>query len=414
MILLYELLLSYDNLGKPPDCDEGGDIMRIEMLRKLNLYLARVSIFLIMAALIAGPAGCTPSQNLEIRTWYDLDAVRDNLAGNYTLTSHLDSSSAGYAELAGPTANGGKGWQPIGTGFEDQFFTGSFDGQGYEIRDLFINRPDENYIGLFGGADEGGHIENTGVVDAYVIGGNGTSGLVGVNGGTLANSYSAGNVTGQSWVGGLVGANGGTVNYCYSTGSVTGFGYVGGLMGGSSYGAVSNSYFAGNVTGVFIVGGLVGWNERGSVSKSYSAGSATGVTFVGGLVGANGGNVSDSYSLDSVSGNSSVGGLIGDNKWTVSNCYAAGSVVGNNDTGGLVGEGTYGDVTNSFWDTKTSGQSTSAGGTGKTTAEMHDITTFSDAGWNIIAVGSSGERNPSYIWNIVDDVTYPLLSWQPV
>jgi hypothetical protein len=50
----------------------------------------------------------------------------------------LDAATPGYAELASPTANQGKGWQAIGT--SDNRFTGSFDGQGYEIRDLFIDR----------------------------------------------------------------------------------------------------------------------------------------------------------------------------------------------------------------------------------------------------------------------------------
>jgi len=71
-------------------------------------------------------------------------------------------------------------------------------------------------------------------------------------------------------------------------------------------------------------------------------------------------------------------------------------------------------VSNSFWDTQTSGQPTSSGGTGKTTAQMKDIDTFSGAGWDIIAVANSSTRNTGYIWNIVDDVTYPFLSWQPV
>jgi len=43
---------------------------------------------------------------------------------------------------------------------------------------------------------------------------------------------------------------------------------------------------------------------------------------------------------------------------------------------------------------------------------MQDIATFSGAVWNIIAVANPGTRNPSYTWNIVDDVTYPFLSWQ--
>jgi len=70
-------------------------------------------------------------------------------------------------------------------------------------------------------------------------------------------------------------------------------------------------------------------------------------------------------------------------------------------------------VSSSFWDIETSGQATSDGGTGKTTAEMHDIATFSGAGWRIIAVADLGTRDPSYAWNIVDAVTYPFLSWQP-
>jgi len=70
-------------------------------------------------------------------------------------------------------------------------------------------------------------------------------------------------------------------------------------------------------------------------------------------------------------------------------------------------------VSDSFWDTQTSGQATSDGGTGKTTAEMQDIATFSGADWNIIAVANPSTRNSSYTWNIVDTQTYPFLSWEP-
>jgi hypothetical protein len=69
-------------------------------------------------------------------------------------------------------------------------------------------------------------------------------------------------------------------------------------------------------------------------------------------------------------------------------------------------------VTYSFWDTETSGQATSDGGTGKNTTEMQGINTFSGAGWDIIAVANPSIRNPSYLWNIVDDITYPFLNWE--
>jgi len=82
--------------------------------------------------------------------------------------------------------------------------------------------------------------------------------------------------------------------------------------------------------------------------------------------------------------------------------------------GGLIGSNyNVVSVSNSFWDIETSGQSTSEGGTGKTTVEMQDIATFIGAAWDIIAV-APGERNPAYTWNIVDGQTYPFLSWQPI
>ena len=357
------------------------------MLEKLNCYAKRLGILLITVALIAGMAGCglfPTSQNLEIRTWNDLDAVRDNLGSSYILMNNLDSTTAGYTELASPTANEGQGWQPIGT--EEDLFTGTFNGQGYEVRDLFINRPDENFVGLFGVVGEGGIVQNIGVVNADVTGYGIVGGLVGNNEGTISNSYSTGSVTGTGWVGGLVGVNLATVSNSYSTGSVTGY--------------------------TDRTGGLVGWNEEedASVSNSYSTGSVTGDYSVGGLVGATSGTVSNSYSTGSVTGEVNVGGIVGENTATVRNSYSTGSVTGDSSVGGLVGDN-RGTVSDSFWDTETSGQATLDGGTGKPTAEMQDITTFSGAGWNIIAV-ASGSTNPAYTWNIVDKQTYPFLSWE--
>jgi len=405
--------------------------------------------------------------------WYDLNATRDDLYGIYILMNDLDSSTSGYEELAGPIANGGKGWQPIGSSNETQseVFHGTLDGGGYEICDLFINRPDEFNVGLLSVVWLGGGITNLGVVNATVtgymwVGGlaggsigavnnsysvasvNGTDyvgGLVGGNGpeGTVSNSYSIGNVTADGSVGGLAGGNGGIVSDCHSTGSVTGDERVGGLVGGNG-GIVSDCHFTGSVTGDERVGGLVGENVYtygavSTVSNSYSSGSVTGGQNAGGLVGENWGTVSNSYSTSSVTGNFGIGGLAGANyegtvtnsyatgsvtgdytvgglvgnnhEGTVSNCYSTGNVIGEGNLGGLVGSNSNGTVSNSFWDTQTSGQATSDGGTGKTTAEMQNIIIFSGAMWDIIAV-APGSTNTTYIWNIVDAETYPFLSWQ--
>jgi branched-chain amino acid transport system substrate-binding protein len=245
----------------------------------------------------------------EIRDWHDLDAVRNNLDGTYLLMNDLDSTTAGYEELASPTANGGKGWEPIGHLTVDPVhdynvnpidaFTGSLDGQGYEIRDLFINRPDEDGVGLFGCAGEGHVIENLGAVNAEVTGHVYVGSLVGENRqGTASNSYSAGSVTGDDYVGGLVGGNRwdrGYVRNSYSTASVTGINNVGGLAGGN-WGTVINSYSTSTVTGRWTIGGLVGWNHMGTVTNSYSAGTVSGEGSVGGLVGGHrDGTVSNSY-----------------------------------------------------------------------------------------------------------------------
>ena len=218
-------------------------------------------------ALFAGGSG-TEGDPYQIADWYQLHNVRNYLDSYFILVNDLDSTTPGYVQVASSTANEGAGWQPIGT--LDDSFDGIFDGQGYEIRDLFINRPDEYSVGLFGVVDEGGRIENIGVVNATVTGGEAVGGLVGDTRGTVSNSYSTGSVSGDDDVGGLVGWNyGSTVRNSYSTSSVTGNTDVGGLVG-DNWGTVSNSYSSGNVTGSYssVVGGLVGAGG-GTVSNSF-------------------------------------------------------------------------------------------------------------------------------------------------
>jgi hypothetical protein len=392
----------------------GGQKKRTNINRNLILLITSM-IMLTITIIVVCTTSPTPIP-IEIQTWYDLNATRDNRGGSYLLMNDLDSTTPGYEELASPTANGGKGWQPIGAFIHQQAdhgilgFEGIFNGQGYEIRDLFINRPDEVAVGLFLGVGQKGVIKDIGVVNATVTGDAFVGTLVGWNRGTVCNSYFTGNMTGDYFVGGLVGLNEGVVSNSDSTGSVTGNYNVGGLVG-QNLGTVSNSYATNSVSGNYDVGGLVGWNFD-TVSDSYSSANVTGNSSVGGLMGSNSGTVSNSYFTGSVSGNSSVGGLVGDTfDGTVSNCYSTGSVTGSSSVGGLVGKNMRSTVSNSFWDTETSGQATSAGGTGKTTAEMKNIATFTGSAWNMAMV-APGETNSTYIWNIVDDVTYPFLSWQ--
>lgn len=391
---------------------QGKQNMKVTGRRGKRHFPARLGILLIAVALTSGMTGCGSAPDLEIRNWHDLSAITDNLGGHYFLMNDLDSTAAGYAELASTAANQGKGWQPIGT--SDDPFTGNFDGQGHQISDMFINRPDESPVGLFGSVDAGGVIQNVRVVNADVTGEWAVGGLVGENRGDVYNSYSDGAVNGTDCIGGLVGGNAGDVSSSYSAANVTGHWDIGGLVGCSdSYGTVSKSYSVGSVIGEWAVGGLMGGNVGGIVDKSYSTGNVTGEDYVGGLAGDNQGTVSNSYSNSSVTGEWYVGGLVGDNDSSgiVGNSYASGSVAGYSFIGGLVGSN-WGTVSNSFWDIDSSGVNESDGGTGQTTAEMNDIATFSGEGWNIIAV-APGRTDLAYIWNIVTGQTRPFLSWQP-
>jgi len=332
----------------------------------------------------------TADDPYQIADWWQLDNVRNYLSMHFIVINDLDSNSIGYTELASATANEGKGWQPIGSIAVNNTFVGSFDGQGYEICDLFIDRSDESEVGLFGVVGEVGVIENVGV-NGNVTGNENTGGLAGKNEGTVSNSYSTCNVIGDLNVGGLVGKS------------------------DNSEGAVTNSYATGNVTGNDNVGGLVGWNRKGTISNSYATGRVTGNDNVGGLVGKHSDTTSNSYAIGRVTGNDNVGGLVGrnDNTGSVTDSYSTGSVTGSLHVGGLMGRN-QGTVTSSFWDTQTSGQGSSDGGTPKTTEQMKEFATFDGAGWDITEVADSSTRNTDYIWNIVDEETYPFLSWQPV
>ncbi len=369
----------------------------------------------------------------EVYDWYDLDSVRDNLSGHYVLMNDLDSTSPGYSELASKTANEGLGWEPIGRWDPyyyvppGQPFSGTFDGQGHEIREVFIDRPDEDYVGLFGAVGLHGAIQeweanwNVGLVNATVIGHWYVGGLVGRNyhPSIVSGSYSIAAIAGGSYVGGLVGSGDGYVTTSHSAGVVTGNYSVGGLVGQIGHGGVTYSHSTSNVTGLGRVGGLVGSTSYGSVSNSYATGDVTGEWAVGGLVGDNWAGVTESYSSGTVSGNHTGGGLIGRNMGHVNNCYSIGSVTIDGGAGGLVALND-GVVSNSFWDVETSGIDVSWGGTGKTTAEMMAIATFSDTAteglespWIITAV-APGETDDACRWNIVDGQTYPFLSWQSV
>ena len=241
--------------------------------------------------------------------------------------------------------NGGDGFNPIGS-FNSPF-RGSYDGDGFEISGLRINRPNEEYVGLFGNVD-GATIKNMRLVNVTIAGDRNVGGLVGViyRNGTIENSLTTGNVSGNSNVGGLAGSISGTeLSNSQARVDVSGDVNVGGLVGinGSLGSRIIDSYAEGDVSGSDKVGGLVGVNERQTtIENSFATGTVTGTgDQIGGLVGFSdfAVNITDSHATGNVSGDERVGGLVGDNGGSgISRSYATGNVSGDEMIGGLVGK----------------------------------------------------------------------------
>ncbi|QOX79682.1 hypothetical protein FY034_12260 [Trichlorobacter lovleyi] len=281
-------------------------------------------------------------------------AATANLAKNFALGSDIDATATS-------SWNSGAGFAPIGVrGDNPQSpatspFAGNFDGLGHTIKNVSIQLASRKLgVGLFGATASGAVIRNVKLVDAQI--------------------------TGNYRVGGLAGENNGLISQCYAKADVTGGNNTAGLVGyNTALGTVENSYTAGSVTT------LDGQN-------------------VGALAGASSGVIRNSYAIGTVSGKgTNVGGLVGSNgdilntgPRQIVSCYATGAVAGTSSVGGLVGVNIGGTISTSYWNSTTSGQSASDGGTGLTTAQMQSQASFT--GFDF-----------TNTWIILEGVTFPLL-----
>ncbi|MCP9291418.1 T9SS type A sorting domain-containing protein [Gracilimonas sediminicola] len=312
-------------------------------------------------AQFAGGSG-TPGDPYQVATAAQLNEVRNHLSSHFIQTADID---LGGDDPAGDFYYSGLGWVPIGQ-FNSEF-EGSYNGDGYKITGLYMQRVAAGVrAGLFGYIDTDASLVNVHLEDV--------------------------DVTGNSPVGGLLGENSnGSVSNCSVTGTVAGVSNVGGLVGlnGSGDGSVSLSYANVAVSGTNS-GVLVGNNSSGNVNSSFTEGSSPNAS--GGLVGRNSfGVVINSYStVDGANG-----GVVGYNTGTISTTYAAGT----SDTGGLLAEDGGGSEVANYWNTA-SGSPDNGFGTGLTEAEMKQQASFST--WNF-----------STIWAIDEGNSYPYLKNNP-
>lgn len=227
--------------------------------------------------------------------------INTALNGKYELGSNINASATSTWNSNG--SGGYYGFNSIGddsTLDNNSRFTGTFDGKGFAISDLYINRPITDQVGLFGYIHDA-TIKNIGLENVSITGGYWVGGLVGFNRqGTIQNSHVTGAVSGSYRVGGLVGNNYyGQIENSYALGSVSGTQSVGGLVGlndSSGTITINNSYAISSVTGSDYIGGFVGSNYNGTIENSYASGTTTAVgSDIGGLMGFNTGYISNSW-----------------------------------------------------------------------------------------------------------------------
>ncbi len=273
-----------------------------------------------------------------IYDWFDLQAMKENLNGEYTLLRNI--------EIPPNTS-----FFAIGT--EQAPFTGSLDGRKRSISGLEIRKTDNFYQGLFGVIE--GRSSETVVVKDLVL--------------------KDVRLTGKAYVGSLVGwikkgivegitleSEEGAKSIVTAIGNIelgfSDYGFVGsliGLAGTEKESGLDVQIKNVNSAATVIdsrqrsngIGGLVGYvYANAMVTESYFKGEIrSDHDFVGGLVGENRGGVHGSYMTGNVIGFSNVGGLVGINYGVVSG-YVEGKVEGKgNSVGGLVGENRGGSVT---------------------------------------------------------------------
>lgn len=329
----------------------------------------------------------TPADLVELSTY-------EASSGQYfVMTNNIDMSSI-------------PNFIPVGN------FQGDFDGNGKVVKNLTINRPTEDNIGLFGRTNYA-TIKSIGIENCNVVGQDNVGGLVGYSRNSIfSNCYVVGNITS-------------IVNITFEI-----IGYVGGLIGDNYSSTISSCYTAGNVNGVGYAGGLVGYNVTNStIFNCYTTSKVSGKYYAGGLVAYNANNsiISNCYSMGKVSGSggSTIGGLVGFNREaTIQNSVAANDTIISTNTSEvyrIIGDGIENANINNYaldsmvvinsYNSYSEGLNTPAG-MGISIDSLQNLAFYTSVdnwyneAWDIDSANA--------VWMICEDMWLPLLLWQGI
>ena len=294
-----------------------------------------------------------PDGYVGIYTKSDLDAIRNDLNGNYILMNDIEFSDDDFSEN-GLFYTNGSGWTSIGN--NETPFTGIFDGNGYCVNGLSISGSltESPYVGLFG--YNKGCIKNITLIGqitithasniAYV------GMIVGYSEGTIENCKSVGDISVEStilratyetpfsYVGGITGCSVGTLSLCentcdiQATPSVIAYAeaaaYLGGVAGVANSSTISNCINSGTITltptldantGITVYAGGISGQSNSNTTGCDNSGSVVIEEFK-----------ASSTSSTSISAKFYVAGIIG---------YSTGTITGSNNAGMIRARGVY-------------------------------------------------------------------------
>ena len=273
-----------------------------------------------------------------------------------------------------------QGWSPIGNSSSNAF-CGTFNGNGHTISNLWIKRPETDYIGLFGYVGSSSEVYDLSLTNARYEGKNCVGGIIGrclnddgKNNISISNcSFLNGVINGRDIIGGIIGSphndsSSGSIiisNCNFRNGNINGNDYIGGVAGylKAEYGEINIvNCFSSNsgINGNNYLGGIIGYMTGGkglygttygdvSILYCYSDSKIYGVDYIGGLIGVPTGlkssNIKDNYATGSITGKNYLGG-ISVHSGTIISCYSKFNYIrGTENVSGLLNN--VGNVSNS-------------------------------------------------------------------
>jgi hypothetical protein len=296
----------------------------------------------------------------QLQRLSSLSADNSFVGVTFRLTANIDINPGCVISSDGSYTGSLTAFTPIGTASKP--FKGTFDGNGYTIRGLYISDTSGANVGLFGNIYEAS-IKDVTIANSYISGNGRVGAICGYanSSSSITGCTNRAYVTGDKIVGGICGelTYYSTISSCGNEGAVSsdataeggenptvGIGGICGVVSSDTEdAAIQTSYNLASISASCDnVGGIAGYSCA-AIETSYNAGTVSGKQFVGGICGCQSGKIIQNvYNLESISGLDYIGGIVGYASANVSCAYSIGEVNAQGDNHNDISGSSYGET----------------------------------------------------------------------